>query len=186
MEILSNQQENYGFSTFHTLDPREDMQVSLHNKGFLRIILGTEAEPHHPAEKNKFMNRLDESFGYLCTHISRDLLFHLEGLWTPKEYWEKLEVLFEEQDKLLRGHILENMLIALHPSSFDTIQQFFTKFKSLVLQCRHCGIEIKEEKHVLSILSKLGIEYSLFVSILHSGSASIPSLDSFSKSLIQE
>ena len=45
------------------LDWREDMQVSLRNKGYFRIILGREAEPHHPAEKNKFLNRLDEAFG---------------------------------------------------------------------------------------------------------------------------
>ena len=110
------------------------MQLDLCKQGYFRIILGREVEPHHPAKKNKFLNRLDEAFGYLCTHISKDLLFHLEGLRTPKEYWEKLEVLFGRQDEL-RGHILENELIALHPNSFDTIQQFFTKFKSLALQC---------------------------------------------------
>ena len=87
------------------------MQVSLHNKGLSRMIMGREDEPHHPAEKNKFLNRLDEAFGFLCTHISIDLLFHLEGLRTPKEAWEKLEVLFGKQDEL-RGHFLENELIA--------------------------------------------------------------------------
>ena len=134
------------------------------------------------------MNRLDEAFGYLCTHISRDLLFHLEGLRNPKEAWEKLEVLFGKQDEL-QGNILENKLVALHPISFNTIQQFFTKFKSLVLQCRQCGIERKEEHHNLCILSKLGTEYYVFVSIFHFGRDSIPnwnipSLDSFVESLI--
>ena len=134
------------------------------------------------------MKRLDEAFGYLCTHISRDLLFHLEGLRTPRESWENLEVLFGKQDELW-GHIIENELIALHPSSFETIHQLFTKLKSLALQCRQSGIERKDEKHVLSILSKLGFEYSIFVSIFHSGRASIPnwnfpSLDSFVESLI--
>ena len=143
------------------------MQVSLCNKGFFRIILGRQAEPHHPAEKNKFLNRLDEAFGYLCTQIFRDLLFHLEDLRTPKEAWEKLEVFFGKQDEL-QGHILENDSIALHPSSFNTIQQFFTKFKSLTLQCRQCGIERKEEQHVLSILIKIGTKYFVFVSIFHS------------------
>ena len=109
------------------------MQVSLHNKGFFRIILGREAEPHHPVERNKFLNRLDEAFGYICTHISRDLLFHLEGLRTPKEAWVNIEDVFGKQDEL-QAHILENELIALHPNSFETIQQFFTKFKFLALQ----------------------------------------------------
>ena len=108
----------------------EDMKVSLRSKGFFRIIIGREDEPHHLANKNKFMNHLDEAFGYICTHISRYLLFHLEGLRNPKESWEKLEVLFGKQDEL-GGHILENELVALHPNSFQTIQQFFTKFKFL-------------------------------------------------------
>ena len=66
------------------LDCREDMQVSLPNKGYFRIILRREVEPHHPVERNKFLNYLDEAFGYLCTHISRDHLFHLEGLSSPR------------------------------------------------------------------------------------------------------
>ena len=93
------------------------MQVSLHNRDLFRMIMGREDEPHHPDEKNKFMNHLDEDFGFLCTHISIDLLFHLEGLRTPKEAWEKLEVLFGKKYEL-QEHILENDLIALYPSSF--------------------------------------------------------------------
>ena len=113
------------------------------------------------------MNCLDEAFGFLCTHIFRYLLFHLEGLRTPKEAWEKLEVLFGKKDEI-RGHILENKLVAFHPNSFDTIQQFFTKFKSLALQCKKCGIERKHEHLVLSVLIKHGSEYSVFVSTYHS------------------
>ena len=122
-------------TSFHYVDWREDMQLSLSKERYFRIILGREDEPYHLAERNKFLNCLDEAFGYICTHISRDLLFHLEGLRTPKEAWEKLEVLFNKQDEFL-GHILENELIALHLGSFETIQQFLTKFKFLALQCR--------------------------------------------------
>ena len=93
-----------------------------------------EAEPHHPIERSKFLNRLDEEFGYLCTYISIDLLFHLEGSKTPRESWDKLEYLFGKYNEL-RVHLLENAMAALHPSSFETIEQFFTKFKSLSLQC---------------------------------------------------
>ena len=97
---------------FNYVDWRENIQLSLRNKGYLTIIIGREVEPHHPAKKNKFLNRLDEAFGYLCTHISRDLLFHLEGLRTPRKSWEKLEELFGMQDELW-GHILESELVAL-------------------------------------------------------------------------
>ena len=166
------------------------MQVFLCNKGYFKIILGREVEPHQPVEKNKFMNHLDEAFDYLCTHISRDLLFHLEGLETPREFWENLKNLFGKQDEL-QGQLLENELVSLHPSSFVTIEKLFTKIKSLALQCRQCRMERKDEQHVLSILSKLGPEYSVFVSIFHSGRASIPnwrmpSLDSFVESFIQD
>ena len=76
------------------------MQVSLCKLGLYMIIMGREKEPHHPTKKNKFLNWLDESFGFLYAHISRDLLFHLEGLKTPKEACEKLEFLFGKQDDI--------------------------------------------------------------------------------------
>ena len=68
----------------------------------------------HPIERNKFLNCLDEYFSYLCTHISKDLLFHLEGLRTPREASKKLEDLFGKQDEL-QGHILGNELITYIP-----------------------------------------------------------------------
>ena len=112
----SQSSKHWILTPFNYVDWREDMQLSFHNNGYFRIILGRNSKPHHPVEKNKFLNRLDEAFGYLCTHIYRHLLFHLKGLRNPKEYWEKLEFLFGKQDELW-GHILENELIALHLSS---------------------------------------------------------------------
>ena len=94
-----------------------------------------EVEPRAAIEKSKYLNKLDEAFGFICIHISREFLFHLDGLKTPWEVCLKLESLFGKQDEL-RGHILENELIALQPSSFKTIQQLFTKLKSLVIHCK--------------------------------------------------
>ena len=68
--------------------------------------------------------------------------------------WIKLESLFEKQDDL-RGHQLEKELISLRPSEFETIEEFITKFKSLVLLLKQCGIEKEEDQLILSILSKL-------------------------------
>ena len=166
------------------------MQHDLHKHGYHRIIHGWEAERHRAVEWNKFLNCCDEAFGYLYNYISIDLLFHLEGLRTPRKSWQKLHSMFNKQDEL-RGHILEKELVSLHPSSFETIEQLFSKFKSLVLQCRQCGIEQKDEQNVLSILNKLGLEYSIYVSMFHSKwerflEWKLPSLDSFSKSLIKE
>ena len=59
-------------------------QLALCKYGYHRIIHGWEVEPHHPVERNKFLNHSDEAFGYLCTYISKDLLFHLEGLTNPR------------------------------------------------------------------------------------------------------
>ena len=70
------------------------MQTVLRNKCLYRITMGTEVEPQQYLEKLKYLNKLDEEFGFMCIHISRELLFHLEGLRTPKEAWEKFEPLF--------------------------------------------------------------------------------------------
>ena len=55
-------------------------------------------------------------------------------------------------------------LISLSPSSFEST---LPSLKALVLQLKQWGIEKKEEKLVLTILSKLGPNYSLFVSTFH-------------------
>ena len=87
--------------------------------------MGREVDPHQYIEKWKYLNELDEAFGFMCIHISRKLLFRLEGLKNLKpnnlkQVWDKLESLFREKEEL-RGHILENELVALQPSNFDTI-----------------------------------------------------------------
>ena len=42
-----------------------------------------EAEPNAMDEKIKLHNRRDEAYGILCLTISRDLLFHHDGLLSP-------------------------------------------------------------------------------------------------------
>ena len=83
----------------------------------MTLVLGW---PQQPLEKSKYLNKFNEAFGFMCIHISWELLFHLYGLKTPKELWEKLKSLFGKQDEL-RGHILENELIELHPNNFKNI-----------------------------------------------------------------
>ena len=135
--------------------------------------MGIEVEPQQHLEKLKYLNKLDEAFSFMCIHISKELLLHLNVLRTPKQVWEKLESLFGKPDEL-RGHILENELIALQPSNFDTIQLFFTKFKSMVMKCKQCEIEKKDEQLVLSILRKLASDFLVFVSTFHFGRLTTP------------
>ena len=97
------------------------MHMSLRNKGMFRMTMEREVEPQQYVEKSKFLNQLDEASSFMCIHISMNCMFHLEGLKTLKEAWDKIEYLFGKQDEL-RGHILENELIALQPNIFETIQ----------------------------------------------------------------
>jgi hypothetical protein len=81
-----------------------------------------------------------------------------------------LEGLFGKQDEM-RGHMLEVELNTLDPKSFDNIQDFFNKFKSLISSLGECGIDnsTQEKQLILTILDKLGPEYTVYVSNFHSG-----------------
>ena len=82
------------------------MQISLRNKAMYRMTMGRVVKPQQYIEKLKRLDRFDEYFGYMCIHISRELFFHLDGLKTPKEAWDKIESLFGKKNEL-SGHILE-------------------------------------------------------------------------------
>ena len=70
---------------FNYMDWRGDMQIMLHNKCVYRVIMDKEFVHQQPLEKLKYLNKLDEAFGFMCIHFSRELLFHLDGLKTPRE-----------------------------------------------------------------------------------------------------
>ena len=132
------------------------MEILLRGKGLYRVTMETEAEPNVATNKIKWENGREEAYGLLCLIISRDLLFHLDSLTSPNEVWEKLEDIFGKIDEI-RGHQIENELISLSPSNFESLQLYFSKFKDLVLHLIQCGIKKKEEKLVFPILSKLGL-----------------------------
>ena len=83
--MSSQTPETWILKTSNYLDWRIDMHLALRKHDYHRIIHGWEAQPHQLLEQNKFLNHYDEALRYLCTYISRDILFHLEGLRTPKE-----------------------------------------------------------------------------------------------------
>jgi hypothetical protein len=58
----------------------------------------------------------------------------------------------------MRGHMLEVELLTLDPKIFENIQDFFIKFKDLLLQLKSCGVDklTKEKQMVLTILSNIG------------------------------
>jgi hypothetical protein len=94
----------------------------------------------------------------------------------------------------MRGHILEVELLTLDPKIFENIQDFFTKFRDLLSQLKSCGVDkLKEEKQmVLTILSKIGPELSVFISTFQSvkftsrSTWKMPSLKEFIEAPTQE
>ena len=113
--------------------------ILLRSKGLYKVTLALENESNAVIEKAKWHNRLDEAYLLLFLYISLDLLFHIYGFTTPNQVWTKLESLFGVQDDL-RAYQLENELFSLIPSSFDSIEDLYTKLKSLVLLIKQCGI----------------------------------------------
>ena len=95
----------------------------------------TKADPNEATEKIKWHNRRDETYGILCLSISRDLLFHLDGLTSPNEVWENILDIFGKTNEM-RGQQIENELIYMSPNNFKSLQLYFSKFKSLVLQLK--------------------------------------------------
>ena len=108
-----------------------DMEIQQCARGLYRFTMDIEEEPASMTDKSRFLNEKDEAFGFLCLSISQDLLFHLSGLKTPKEIWDRLEALYGKQDDL-RVYQLENELMSLHLSNFETLNDFFTKFKHTI------------------------------------------------------
>jgi hypothetical protein len=94
----------------------------------------------------------------------------------------------------MRGHMLEVELNTLDPKSIDNIQDFFTKFKSLILSSASCGIDKSKQvdQLIITILAKLGPEYVVYVSTFHSGrylmgtNWKMPTMDQFVDSLTHE
>ena len=80
------------------------MEIMLRAKFLYRVTMETEADPNGAVEKIKWHKRRDEAYGILCLSISRDLLFHLDGLTSPNELWENLVDIFGNTNEM-RGHL---------------------------------------------------------------------------------
>ena len=85
-----DQSEKIILTPFKFFEWKAEMKILLREKCLYRVTMATEVEPNAAAEKIKWHNRRDEAYGLLCLSISRDLLFHLDGLTSPNEVWEKL------------------------------------------------------------------------------------------------
>ena len=71
------------------------------------------------------------------------------------------------------------------------MNKFFTKFKNLIYQLKQCKVEKEDDQLILSILSKLSADYSVFVSNFQSVRLTTPNwnistLDAFIESPTHE
>ena len=80
---------------------------------------------------------------------------------------------YGKQDDL-RVYQLDNELMSLQPSNFETLNDFFTKFKHIVLLLKQCKVEKEDDQLILTILSKLGADYLVFVSTFRVGKLTTP------------
>ena len=185
-----DQSQSIILNPFNFFEWKAEMEILLRDQGIYKVTMASEVDLNAVVEKIKWHNRRDEAYGLLCLSISRDLLFHIDSLTYTNEVWENIEYIFGNTYEI-RGHQIKNELISLSPSSFESLQLYFTKFKALVLQLKQCGIGKKEDKIVLNILSNLGPDYSVFVfnfyaTKLIARTWNMPKLVEFMESLTQE
>ena len=81
--------------------------------------------------------------------------------------------------------------MSLQPSNFETLNDFFTKFKHIVFLLKQCKLEKEDDQLILTIISKLGADYSIFVSTFRAVKLTtpkwkMPTLDAFIESLTSE
>ena len=89
-----DQSQKIILTPFNFFEWKVEMEIFLREKGIYRVTMATKAKPNAAVEKIKWHNRRDEAYGLLCLSISRDLLFHIDGLTSPNEVWENLPDLF--------------------------------------------------------------------------------------------
>jgi hypothetical protein len=118
---------------FNYFEWKTEISLLLRSKGLYQVTMGMEKELTSAVEKIKYFNKLDEEIGLICLSISRYLLFHVSRATTPDVVWTTLEGLFGKQDAM-RVHQLETELISISPIHFRNLQEFFTQFKSLLVE----------------------------------------------------
>ena len=75
-----DQSQRIILTPFNLFEWKDEMEILLREKGLYKVTMAIEGEPNAVVEKIKWHNKRDEAYGLLCLSISRDLLFHLDGL----------------------------------------------------------------------------------------------------------
>ena len=126
--------------------------------------------------------------------ISPNLRFYIAELDTPNEAMKQLTNSFGIKNEI-RAHQLENELLRLDPNNFSSIEDFWSKFKTQRLLLEGVKVNKEDGSLIYSILTKLGLAYSVFVSTFHSTREAFiyqgqdyksPSFDAFCDSSVRE
>jgi hypothetical protein len=64
---------------------KEKIAIHLQTRGLYRLSLNIDTKPTPSIEKSKYLNRMDEALGTICSLICLDLLFHISSCKTPNE-----------------------------------------------------------------------------------------------------
>lgn len=96
-------------------------------------------------------------------HISDSLLFHIAECTTSKVSWEKLASLFRKVNEFFALQ-LETELSSLVPDKHASIEDYLSKFRSLVSQLKERRNTKSDNKCIFLILSKLKGAYQIFSS----------------------
>ena len=134
------------------------MEDLLRSKGLFRIATDQEKKPKDEDKVAKWENRQDQARGLIGMSISPDLRFHIAELDTPKEALEQITKVFGIKNEI-RAHQLENELLTLDPNNFSSIEDFLSKFKTLMLALWHRFGAIAQ---VLSLMATLSSDRSQF------------------------
>ena len=89
-----DQSEKITLTPFNFFEWKAEMEILLREKGLYRVTMEIEVDPNAALDKIKWHKMRDEAYGLLCLSISRDLLFHLAGLTSPNEVWERILEVF--------------------------------------------------------------------------------------------
>ena len=104
----------------------------LRSKGLYRIATGQETKPSDDDKVSKWENKQDQAQGLIGMSIAQDLRFHILDIDTPHEALDKLNIVFGIQNQI-KAHQLENELLTLDPNNLSSIEDFLSKFKTLII-----------------------------------------------------
>ena len=95
-----DQSQKIVLTPFNFFEWKGEMEILLREKCLYMVTMEIEANTNAAVEKIKWHNRRDEAYGLLCLSISRDLLFHLDGLTSPNEVWGNIVDIFGNMDEM--------------------------------------------------------------------------------------